>query len=77
MTVITEMIYLFIFYYCRFTFDQEKYKNRNVKSLLTTILLYRGTVVLLERSLEQHDNPQIYKHTVGKKKATARELLVL
>lgn len=36
-------------------------------SLLTTTLLHTRTVALLERSLEHHDNPQIYKHCVWKK----------
>lgn len=72
---ITEMIFITGFHP---TEKNTKVETLTVsqKSLLTTILLYTSTVVLLERSLEQHDNPQIYKHTV-RKKGTAQEHLVL
>lgn len=65
MEMIIEMIFITDLHQIEWNTKVETSMNK--KSLLTTILLYGSTIVLLERSSEQHDNPQIYKHTIRKK----------
>lgn len=68
--IMTERIILEMIFITGSHPDWQKYKSRNVTIFFKGhyLLLRCYTRVLLERSLEHHDNPQIYKHCVWKKK---------